>query len=305
MPRTFALRNSRDDKAVKFLEFMRLHARDQQQLCCFFEGDDAKYYCVRIATILPGRSWSPINCRGKEQVLELYGLISKHADYSKARTAFFVDRDFDPPLLPDIRARVYETPCYSVENFYSSMNCFSQVLKSEFGITDGVHDGTVLKKCCDLYQTTQQLFHDAITELNAWLWIQRNHHKNVGSLNLRNVKFDRFVAVGLGAVTKLYSIFELKDVFPEAPIVDEALLASKIAEFQTADRGKSFRGKYEVEFLRLVLGKLAEDYRNLTPNYFPFRGTVRLTLSRENLISELSQYADTPNCLRDYLLSLN
>jgi hypothetical protein len=275
-------------------------------LCCFFEGDDAKYYCVRIATILPGQPWSPINCRGKDQVLELFALISQHIEYSKARTAFFVDRDFDPPLPSEMRKRVYETPCYSVENFYTTTDCFSQVLKSEFGVTDGIHDGDALQNCCDLFQTTQQLFHDAITELNAWIWIQRNNNRNVvGALNLRSVRFDRFAAVGLGAVTKLYTIVELAEIFPQAPPVDGAILSSKVAEFQVSNREQIFRGKYEIEFLRLVLIKLMEDYRNETPRHFPRRGTVKCSLSRENLISELSQYADTPDCLRKYLLSLN
>ncbi|MFZ0829228.1 MAG: DUF4435 domain-containing protein [Verrucomicrobiia bacterium] len=171
MSRTTILRNSREDKAVKFLEFIRLHSKDRQQLCCFFEGDDAKYYSVRIATILPKRNWSPINCRGKEQTLDLYALLSSHPEYSKAPVAFFVDRDFDPPLPYETRKRVYETPCYSIEKFYTTLNCFEQILKSEFGITDGIGENNPLQNCCSLYQATQKLFHDAVTELNAWITV--------------------------------------------------------------------------------------------------------------------------------------
>lgn len=306
MSRTAILRNSRDDKAVKFLEFIRLHSKDRQQLCCFFEGDDAKYYSVRVETILPKRAWSPINCRGKEQVLELYALLSNHIEYSKAPTAYFVDRDFDPPLPEQVRARVYETPCYSVENFYTSLSCFERIIKSEFGITDGVSEINPLQQCRSLYLSTQALFHDAVTELNSWIWIQRNENKGVpGSLNLRGVKFDRFVAVGLGAVTKLYTEQELAEIFPQAPLVANARLAAKVSDFRAQDRGKLFRGKYEAEFLRLFLSKLMEDFRSQTPKHFPQRGTVKCNLSRENIISELSQYADTPDCLREYLLKLN
>jgi len=306
MSSTTKLRFARDDKAVKFLEFIRLYSKDSQQVCCFFEGDDAKYYCVRIHAILPNHSWSPINCRGKRQVLELYALISNHADYAKARTSFFVDRDFDPPLPSEVRKRVYETPCYSIENLYTTVDCFRRVLQSEFGITDGVHDGTALEKCCELFQKTHQSFHEAITELNAWIWLQRNNNINTASaLNLRGVKLDRFVGVSLGAITKRYTVAELKDVFPQAPAVDENTLVSKIVEFQSSDRRRLFRGKYEIEFLRLMLTKLMEDFRSAEPRFFPRQGKVKCTLSRENIISELSQYADTPECLREYLLSLN
>jgi hypothetical protein len=238
--------------------------------------------------------------------MALYGLISQHSEYSDARTAFFVDRDFDPPLPPRVRERVYETPCYSVENFYTTLNCFSQVLQSEFGITDGIHDGTALQNCCNLFQTTQRLFHEAVTELNTWIWLQRNDNKHApGALNLRGVRLDRFVAVGLGAVTKLYTLAELAEIFPQAPPIDGVVLAEKASEFQNADRRQLFRGKYEIECFRLILIKLMEDFRNATPRFFQHRGTVRCGLSRENLISELSQYADTPECLREYLLSLN
>ena len=76
-------------------------------------------------------------------------------------------------------------------NFYTSLDCFGQVLNGEFGVTDGTHDGTVFKHCCNLYQLTQQHFHDAIAELNAWIFLQRIQYKSTGILNLRNVRFDR------------------------------------------------------------------------------------------------------------------
>ncbi len=306
MSRTAFLRESRDDKAVKFLEFIRLYSRNRDNLCCFFEGDDSKYYCIRVDMVLKNRSWSFINCRGKAQVLGLYELILNHKDYSSARVAFFVDRDYDAPLAPATRNRLYETPCYSVENFFTSLGCFRQILKSEFGITEGGFPSETLDRCSELFRETQRMFHDAMTELNAWIYIQRNSNKAGPSiLNLRNVKFDRFVAVGLGAVNKLYTLQELTELFPVAPPVDEQMLRAKVLEFQNADRQRLFRGKYEAEFLRLFLAKLIDDFSSKAPNFFPKSGKVKCHLSRENLISELSQYADTPDCLREFLLCLN
>lgn len=299
------LRESRQDKSVKFLEFMKLYSKNPNQLICFFEGDDAKYFCVRIAILLNNRQWAPINCRGKGQVLELFALVSGHAEYSKCRAGYFVDRDFDPPLSAETRRNVYETPCYSIENFYTSVDCFKRILQSEFGITDGYDDGTVLERCCDLFNLTQKLFHDAITELNAWICLQRNEYKDSDRLNLRGVRLDKFVAIGLGAVNKLYSIPELKEIFPVAPAIDETLLAGKIAEFTQSDRKSLFRGKYEIEFMRIILLRFMDDFRSDAPQFFPRRGNVGYALSRENLVSELSQYADYPNCLKDYLLNLN
>ena len=49
-------------------------------------------------------------------MIKLYELITGNKEHSAARTAFFLDQDFDAiESLPNAR-NVYVTPCYSVEN---------------------------------------------------------------------------------------------------------------------------------------------------------------------------------------------
>jgi len=101
---------------VKFLEFTRIHANKPNCLICFFEGEDARYYQIRIQENLHGGiELESIDCKGKKPVLELFELLETHSElkYRRAKTAFFVDRDFDPPLPPDKRTKIYEVAFFS------------------------------------------------------------------------------------------------------------------------------------------------------------------------------------------------
>jgi hypothetical protein len=58
--------------------------------------------------------------------------------------------------------------------------------------------------------------------------------------------------------------------------------------------------------MRIFLTQLKAD-RNIKAGrkVFKEKGNVKLQLTKGNTISELSQYADTPQCLRDFLLRQN
>ncbi|MBS0925997.1 hypothetical protein JK188_16050, partial [Providencia sp. JGM181] len=67
-----------------------------------------------------------------------------------------------------------------------------------------------------------------------------------------------------------------------------------------------FRGKQNLEFFRIFLQKIKEDRCKKTGRcIFKEKGNVRLQLSKLNCISELSQYAETPKCLHEFLSKLN
>jgi len=69
-------------------------------------------------------------------------------------------------------------------------------------------------------------------------------------------------------------------------------------------RQKSFRGKFEIEFLFAFLQKLMSEANQGNYPYFTRRVKVVLFLTKRTIISDLSQYADTPNCLYNYIESL-
>ena len=102
-----SMRNDSQNNSVKFMEFTRICSKKPECLICFFEGEDDKYYGFRIKEIL-GIESKGIDCGGKQQVISLFRMLANHSHepYRKAKTAFFVDRDFDDPQPPEIRADI-------------------------------------------------------------------------------------------------------------------------------------------------------------------------------------------------------
>lgn len=93
---------------------------------------------------------------------------------------------------------------------------------------------------------------------------------------------------------------ELNSFFPLArDIVESEIDAIKLT-FDLQSPQKLFRWKYEMEFLYHILNNLILEFSK-TSNRFGEKRKIKLTLSKQNLLSELTQYADTPDCLLEYL----
>lgn len=303
MTRIARLRESRTTYSVAFLKFTRIYARNKDCLICVFEGEDSKYYGIRINGTLGNDNWEIIICGGKTQVIRLYTVISQNTLYKSASIAYFVDRDFDPPLPPLLRKNIYETPCYSIENLYTTKACFMRVLKNEFKMDPFDSKDQSYEKCVSHFVKTQQKFHKATTFLNVWIMLQRKKTRNKGihQINLNNVSLGKLVSINLDRIERKYTITTLNKIFPNAIRLSNKVVNEKVAELGGQNLGEIFRGKYEIEFFRIFLLGLIADRRSMKPKYITCGGKTKLSLSRVNIISELSQYAETPDCLKDYL----
>jgi len=287
----------------KFTEFTRIYSEKPSCLICFFEGDDEKYYGIRIRENLKETDYEGIVCDGKAGVIALFEMLKKHTHipYQNARKAFFTDRDFDAPLPADIRSKVYETPCYAIDNFYTSVDCFKRILKSGFKISEfNQDDEPVFNQCVSLFTDTQKQFHDAVSLLNAWMMLVRQ--KGIG-LNFNDIHLKKFITININRVSEKQPTLDyLNNLFPRHGI-SESEINLQAASFISQDRGKIFRGKSEIEFPILFLKKLKNDLCLDSPKYFPEKRKISFALpdSRDDILSEFSQYADTPECLREYL----
>ena len=114
------LKQSKDKPQVAFQEFTLSTRKHAEHLFCFFEGKDNPYYVPRIKRFTD--NYFPIKCGGRENVLEVYRLITNRVEYNHYKKAFFIDRDFNP-TLPIQNPPIFETPCYAIENLYVSV-CF-------------------------------------------------------------------------------------------------------------------------------------------------------------------------------------
>lgn len=310
---TEILRLSREKPQVAYQEFA-LHTRENKDgLFCFFEGKDNAYYVPRIKRFI--NNYHPIHCGGREKVLEVYRLITIHREYDKYKKAFFIDRDFNEPLPPH-NPPIFETSCYSIENFYVSVNVFKEIIKNEFHLSE-VSDPD-FQVCLTLFKDRQEEFHQATILLNAWyaclVEIRNSTGREIGVNLSDNLSkdFENFIDLTLESVSANYDLEEIKQKFPNAPEIPADILNNKMTEFTNCEHYKVFRGKYEIwfmlVFLRLILRdscksklfiaeKLSFTFNNDYTSPHPI-------LTNEQALTAFNGYAETPESLNAYLMQV-
>jgi len=217
---------------------------------------------------------------------------------------FFVDKDFEEPLTNPLAQEIYETSCYSIENFYTCPVVFERILKCKFNYNEANDEYPVL---LDMYKTRHDEFQHATTLFNAWIACQRDSYTinptGTERVNLGGFNLGGFIpAIDMNGVAQNYDIDKICGIFKKAAVIPPEVLESKVREFEAhTDKGSLFRGKFEVYFLRKFLESLVKELRSDNSRFVKMLG-VHLNVSGDNIISELSQYAETPSDLKDYLM---
>ena len=296
-----------ETELVAYMQFMLKYKKSNNALYCFFEGkDDKKYYGSRII-LISDKKYIDFTCNGKDNVKKVRDIIKTKQEYSDAMTAYFIDSDFDDFINdPDI----YETPGYSVENFYTSKSALEKILVNEFELKEGHNDYDF---CINKYITEQEKFHDDIHILNSWLCCQKDIRKRE---NLRHIlKIDavlsnyfnnKLVNTSLEytyCLAELNKVETLKSLFLNAAEIEMTSLEDKVNQFKEIERQKKFRGKFELRFLSDFLFRLQNEICNKTSSLFTEKKQCNLRFEYVTTISMLSQYADTTDCLKQYILS--
>lgn len=291
------LKKGLNKSQVAYQEFILHLSQNKNGLFCFFEGKDSPYYSLRIKRFT--ENYHPIKCGGKDKVLDVYRLISKHSEYQKYNKAFFIDRDFDNSLKnPDI----FETPCYSIENFYTSANTFKDILKNSFGLSEV---SETYQTCLMLYTQRQQEFHQATIFFNAWyaclIHLRNTINKEAGA-TLDDKLPKNFIKFSLSSITANYTFQSIQDAFPNALEVSQESLNEKLIELFDCEQHKMFRGKYEMQFVVTIIDLILQDSNN-QKNYVKekIKFSFSSKLSNEQAIELFSNYAETPDCLITYL----
>lgn len=300
MSRVEMLEAARNRLSVKFIEFTKVVSNGKYAI--FFEGEDEKYYSPRINIIRSDIKWIGINCSGKKNVIELRRMIRTHFDYGNSLCMFFIDSDFDDNASYKNLGDIYLTPCYSIENLYTSSSAFSRIINAEFGVHEFHENDQCFKKAVEHFENTKSLYFRAIEDFNFLIFeLKRVDEPNL-VVNINNVNFEKLVDINLGQVTKLYTTDNPKNIFPELP--DDLKFNFEAAKefFKTFHSEQWFRGKQNLEFLRVFLEIIKKDRCSKQKRQiFKNKAPVKLHLTKSNCISELSQYADTPDCLLAFL----
>lgn len=290
------LRKAENSSAVAFHKFVLLCKEDRKHdLFCFFEGRDSQYYNSRIKFITT-RNYHPISCGNKKSVLETYYQIKKSSTYSKYLKAYFVDRDFDPILANN---DIYETPCYSVENFYVNSSCMSEILKNEFLLTeaDNEYDSIMY-----LFNSELNKYNQSTILFNAW-YAALKHKKNVENLKTTGVCLEEklpknFICLKIGSIISDYDFNKIKETFPEAIVITEEEIEVKRKDLLNGDISFKLRGKFQFTFLYEFLRYLIEDANKLKTI---LKRKTKFNADKASLRTQLSQYAITPKNLKEYL----
>lgn len=309
MSRVEVLVSSRDSLSVKFMEFTRIVSRQKGRAAVFFEGEDEKYFSIRINTIRPEISWVGVNCNGKQNVIDMRDKIRAHESYNRSFCFFFVDSDFDDNTAIEKYDDVYITPCYSIENLYISKESFIRVLSAEFDLSEVSASSYCFEKSVTFFEKCKSEYLNSISQFNFLIKEIGNMTENgelTINLNINNVNFDNLIRIGFESASKLYDESVPSSIFPEIPENASLNLSQSESYFSRLDPERWFRGKQHLDFFRLYLLQLKMDRcRKSGRQVFQGRGKVKLQLTTTNCLSELSQYADTPNCLIDFLKNLH
>lgn len=294
--------------SVKLMEFMNIHSKNKDSVICIFEGKDAKYFSVRLDSKIGQGKWKGIDTGGKKPVLDLYKDLSSHPVYKNSYFICFIDHDFEDWFENQDIKRIYVTPCYSIENLYSTESCFVRILEHEFSITEFNENSDDFHKCIDTFKLRLNEFINAVYMFNCWVKshrIMKRDAKNPDELNLPNIKTSDLVSITINEVSVQYDKHTPSSVFKGSNfILCEDAFDEAENWFKSKDWNTVFRGKQQADFIRSLLVAFKEDISKKSPLFFNKKIKVSLALSKDNFISEVSQYADTPECLMQFLDSV-
>jgi len=289
------LKLTESTSTVAFHKFVLLCKGRESDLYCFFEGRDSQYYSPRIKSFT-NKNYHPISCGNKSSVLDVYNWLSTIKEYAKFNKAFFVDRDFDNKIEKN---DLYETPCYSIENFYVNSDCLSEILKNEFGLTE---IDAEYKTIMTLFAKELNDFSKASLLLNAWYAALKSKkiNENLKStcVSLSDKLPNDFICVKIGAITSSYDVQKIMEKFPSAIKVSEEEINKEYNRLNSSEMHQMLRGKYQFAFYYEFLRYLIED-ANCHKNIL--KKKTKFNIDKANMYGQLSQYASTTECLKKFL----
>lgn len=268
----------------------------QKAIYCFFEGkDDPKYYTNRIERFTT-KDIITYPCNGRDNVYRLHGMIESRK-FKNTNNLYFTDKDFNYDILEE--SDIYSTPGYAIENFYILDSVFEKIIKYELGIDKfsvEKEDKEDFFKLMKYYTSEKEKFIQDTKYLNAWYSIQINQGKLIEKNNrpdlskLKEIKESEYPYSDidrLKELTKNYVDVTLEEIENE---VNKLIIN---AEY-------NFRGKYYLHFLVKILNNIFSE-SNKPSGFLSKKRRVSLGISSKSLISTFCQYANTPECLLNYL----
>lgn len=269
--------------------------KNNHSLFCFFEGYDHAYYYDKIRHITHD-DFVIIICGNKGKTLDAYDQLY-NKNKGNVKMAFFVDRDFDE--LKNNPA-IYETEGYSIENYYCSWEVFSRILQYGFKVNKDIEDWNGIK---EFYHQNIEEFHQVVEDFNAFYSLLRKYNREHNGNYMCNLgsTFDSSLGkIKIGGFVKNYNLQDLFDKYTGGQVLfSEKDLEKEANRLVDGGASKMFRGKYELEFMCVILRYIINDSNNR--KLFIKNKQIKDNISQDTIMGNYCQYAEYPTRLRQYI----
>lgn len=262
-------------------------------LICFVEGHDLPYYNSRIES-MSGNHCLFVDSGGKKNVVQTYSFFSSHSNYDHHKKLYFVDRDYDDNsgLANDI----YVTPCYSVENLCVSKDSFSKLLKVFYNVD---MDNPKFDDAISFFNKEVQKVISATRIFCAWYKCVRKM-PGQNSVELSESFPSDISKIGPNSIEEINNSLEyINGKYSNVP--DVGIIQHNEALQEIGDDLRNIRGKYVFDFIEYIACVLNKDIKG-RKKYT--EGKNQFEQNRKTLLARLAPFADTPTCLRDYVLRM-
>lgn len=293
---------AQNNQVVGYTEFLQRYILGDTSIHCFYEGnEDRIYYHGLVRSIHQGVQINPYGCGNKDGVLVVFDLILRRPEYVDARTLFFIDRDFDA-LLSDVR--IYETPYYSVENFYTQEHTLTEFLTGNLGILAGSADFDL---AIDLFRRAKNDFYQLCRPVNAYL--RCIAHKRAAGITPR-LKIDNKINFKDG-VSITVDGFQLNGIpsdlagmealFNTAGIVSQQEFTAELATISVEDMGLVGRGKFEMQFMVHFFVRFKDGIVDRSKQVLSSLYKCKANVDPNTFVNDFRSYAIEPEALRTYI----
>lgn len=274
-----------------------LEKKNNHSLFCFMEGKHDPDYYLGVVRSICGDDFITIVCGNKNNVLDVFNSVFDK-DHDRYKLSFFIDKDYDEPIN---NPNIFETDCYSIENYYCSLEAFKRILRYGIGIPE---DADYLQDVIDFYLAQFGQFHHTVDLFNAFYSLLHNYERDKKiyfKLNLCDNFPSDLADINVNRCSKNYNLQNLLDKYGiGTDVMTQAEVDAECVRLWALDPFKVFRGKFEIEMLYKLLIHLITD-ANTSPQTRIIKKKVSMSLNGFSFMADLAQYADIPDSLRTYL----
>lgn len=293
------------------------------------EGDDQPYYNSIIKTRLSNKKIAFIRCGFRDNVLDFIEYLKKcdSKEYRESMFLGFVDNDYGEKFVPKYSDVTYVTPCYSYENFYTTVSAFQRFLESNFHVKEFDEYSEDFEAAISSYLQCRNQFFSQIKEVEAIVrtgyLMEKNGVKSFKKTHVSKLKLTQStISVNgfeIGFTPTMQEWLDNIDDYIDSRIFNE--VKAKYEPLNSEELNSFIRGKIVFDFYIRYIKELLKDEEDTDSICFKTRNKVKkfnelpensqnkkllltVKLKPENLIdstSTLAPYADVPQCLLEFL----